>query len=403
MSGSIRTVRKQKTMSPVPNKDATGSAKAIVMLFCLVAVAAGVVAHLASGRKPEPNRRTEVAPVTVAEVIQKDIPVQIRAIGKVEPYAKVSIKARVTGELKSVHFKEGQEVKAGDLLFTIDPRPFQVALQEAQARLTKNIALSQKVEKDFQRHESLSKGGYISREQFDQTRANADAMKATLEADKAAVESAKLQLNYCYIRSPITGRTGSLQADVGTMIKANDDKGGMLDIVQILPIYVDFSVPEQHLSEIKRYMSRGPLHLEASIPDDQGPPEQGELTFLDNEVNRMTGTIRLRGTFANRNKRLWPGQFVKTVLTVTTRPNALVVPYPAIQKGQKGEFVFVIDKDLKAEIRPVVVGTTLNGEAVIEKGLTAGERVVTDGQIRLFQGAKVTLKEGPPRAGKEGS
>jgi membrane fusion protein, multidrug efflux system len=329
--------------------------------------------------------------VVVAQVVQKDIPVEIRAIGKVEPYARVTVKARVNGELKRVHFQEGQEVKAGDLLFSIDPRPFEVALQEAQARLSKDIALAEKSEKDFQRHESLVKGGYVSREQFEQVRANAEALKATVEADKALVESMRLQLSYCFIHAPIAGRVGSLQIDQGSMIKANDDKG-MVEIVQFMPLYVDFSVPEQHLSEIRKHLSQAPLRVEATIPEAQGVPEPGNLTFMDNEVHRQTGTLRLRGTFANKSKRLWPGQFVKVVLTVTTRSGALLVPYAAIQKGQSGEFVFVVKPDSTAEARPVTVGMVHGGEAVIEKGVTSGEQVVVDGQVRLTHGAKVEIK-----------
>ncbi|MFH1489565.1 MAG: efflux RND transporter periplasmic adaptor subunit [Pseudomonadota bacterium] len=381
----------------------SGSAKAGLLVFCLVVIIIGIVAHLASGRKPQTVRRVEAAPVVVATVVQKDVPIELRVIGKVEPYAKVEVKARVNGELRSVHFREGQEVRAGDLLFTIDPRPFEVALQEAQARLARDVALAEKAEKDRQRHEGLVKGDYISREQFEQVRANADAMKASVEADKALVESMRLQLSYCTIHSPITGRVGSLQINQGSMIKANDDKQGIVNIVQIMPLYVDFSVPEQHLSDIKKYMARGPLRVEASAPEDQGPPEVGELTFMDNEVNRQTGTIRLRGTFSNKAKRLWPGQFVKVVLTVTSRPRAAVIPYPAIQKGQSGEFVFVVKPDKTVEVRPVSVGITLNDEALIEKGLSPGEVVVTDGQIRLFQGARVEIKENASGEGKRRS
>lgn len=382
-----------KRHSP-PRRESSGEAKFVALALILSVAIFVLIVHLASGRKQPPIRTIEAAPVTVAEVTRKDIPVELRAIGRVEPYARVTIKSRVNGELQRVHFRQGQEVKAGDLLFTIDPRPFEAQLQEAKARLAKDVALAKKAEKDLQRNERLAKGGYVSEDQFEQTRANADALKATIEADKALVESGQLQLGYCYIRSPIRGRIGSLQIDQGSMIKANDDKG-IADIVQITPIYVDFFVPELHLPAVKKYQAKGPLRVAAIIPSEDSAPEQGELTFMDNEVNQQTGTIRLRGTFANQAKRLWPGQFVKVVLTLTTRSDAMVIPYRAIQKGQRGEFVYVVKPDLTVEPRPVSVNLTREGEAVIDEGLTPGEQVVTDGQIRLFQGAKVVIKGKP--------
>ncbi len=381
-------------------KKFAGQAKLAALIVTLALVVFVIIAHLASGRKPEQKRKIQAAPVTVAEVTQKDIPVELRAIGRVEPYARVTIKSRVNGELQRVHFREGQQVKAGDLLFTIDPRPFEAELQEAKARLARDVALAKKAEKDLLRNESLAKGGYVSEEQFEQIRANAEALKATIEADRALLESVQLQLGYCQIRSPITGRIGRLQIDQGSMIKANDDIG-MVEIVQVTPIYVHFSVPELHLPDLKKYQSQGPLTVTAVVPTEDSPPEQGELTFMDNEVNQQTGTIRLRGTFANRSTRLWPGQFVKVILTLTTRTNAMVIPYQAIQKGQSGEFVYVVKPDLTVESRPVSVNMTLGGEAVIDKGLTPGEQVVTDGQIRLFQGAKVEIKVTPGDEGEE--
>jgi len=354
----------------------------------------GVVIHLVSANKPEKAKgREAVVPVLAGTVGQKDIPLQLCAIGKVEAYATVSIKIRVTGELTQVHFREGQEVKKGDLLFTIDPRPCQVALDEAQARLGRDTALLAKAEKDAERYAELVKGDYVSADRYEQARSSADALRATVAADKAQVESASLQLGYCYIRSPITGRTGSLLIKQGSMIKANEDTG-MMDIAQIQPIYVSFSVPEQNLPAIKEYMAQRPLKVEAAPPQITQPLEEGTLTFIDNQVNRQTGTILLKGTFANKEKHLWPGQFVNVVLTLTTRANATVVPAQAIQVGQQGQFVYVIKPDLTVEPRPVVISTTLGGEAVVEKGLTPGEQVVTDGQLRLMPGAKVEIKEG---------
>jgi membrane fusion protein, multidrug efflux system len=354
----------------------------------------GIVIHLVSANKPEKARgREAVVPVLAGMVGQKDIPVQLLAIGKVEAYATVSIKIRVTGELTQVHFREGQEVKKGDLLFTIDPRPYQAALDEAQARLERDTALLAKAEKDAERYSQLVKGDYVSADRYEQARSSADALRATVAADKAQVDSARLQLGYCYIRSPLTGRTGSLLIKQGSMIKANEDTG-MMDIAQIQPIYVSFSVPEQNLPNVKEYMTQRPLKVEATPPGVPESLEEGTLTFIDNQVNRQTGTILLKGTFANKEKHLWPGQFVNVVLTLTTRPRATVVPAQAIQVGQEGQFVYVIKPDLTVEPRPVVISATLDGEAVVEKGLTPGERVVTDGQLRLMPGAKVEIKDG---------
>jgi multidrug efflux system membrane fusion protein len=354
----------------------------------------GIVIHLVSANRPEKAKgRETVVPVLAGPVGQKDVPLQLLAIGRVEAYATVSIKIRVTGEITQVHFREGQEVKKGDLLFTIDPRPYQAALDEAQARLERDTALLAKAEKDAERYSQLVQGDYVSADRYEQARSTADALKATVAADKAQVESARLQLSYCYIRSPFTGRTGSLLVKQGSMIKANEDTG-MMDIAQIQPIYVSFSVPEQNLPAIKEYMAQGPLKVEAVPPEAAQPPEEGTLTFIDNQVNRQTGTILLKGTFANTEKHLWPGQFVNVVLTLTTRPNATVVPAQAIQVGQQGQFVYVIKPDLTVEPRPVVISTTLDGEAVVEKGLTPGEQVVTDGQLRLMPGAKVEIKDG---------
>jgi multidrug efflux system membrane fusion protein len=374
------------------SRSGVGRRGAIAAILALAIL--GIVIHLVSANKPEKAKgREAVVPVLAATVGEKDVPVQLPAIGKVEAYATVSIKIRVTGELTQVHFREGQEVKKGDLLFTIDPRPYQAALDEAQARLERDRALLAKAEKDAERYSELVKGDYVSADRYEQARSSADALSATVAADKAQVESVRLQLGYCYIRSPLTGRTGSLLVKQGSMIKANEDTG-MMDITQIQPIYVSFSVPEQNLPAIKEYMAHQPLKVEASLPGVAQTVGAGTLTFIDNQVNGQTGTILLKGTFANRQKHLWPGQFVNVVLTLTTRPRATVVPAQAIQVGQQGQFVYVIKPDLTVEPRPVVISTTLDGEAVVEKGLTPGEQVVTDGQLRLMPGAKVEVKGG---------
>lgn len=361
---------------------------------CLLAALSFIPACSGGKEPPKPP----AVPVVVAEVAQKTVPVQVRTIGNVEPYATVSIKARVGGELQKVNFKEGQDVNKGDLLFVIDPRTWEAALKEAQARLARDKALANKARVDAVRYAELVRREFVSREQYEQAGATSEALQATVQADEKSVESARLQVSYCYIHSPLTGRTGNLLADQGNLIKADADKA-MLVINQVQPIYVSFSVPEQYLPDIKKYMAAGEIKVDAIIAADEKNPAEGILTFINNTVDTATGTILLKATFDNKDKRLWPGQFVNTVMTLTTEPDAVVVPSQAIQTGQTGQFVFVIKPDLTAETRPVVVGRSMDGEVVVKQGLKAGEIVVTEGQLRLVPGAKVEVKkpEGPAK------
>ena len=329
-------------------------------------------------------------PVIVSTSIQKTVPVQLRAIGNVQAYATVIVKSKVGGELVRVHFTEGQDVKKGDLLFTIDPRPYEAALKQAEANLERDLARAKNAQEDARRYEFLIQKGVVARQQYEKFQTDADALEATVLADRAAVENAKIQLGYCFIRSPIDGRTGSLIVQQGNIIKAEDIN--LLVINQVIPIDVTFSVPEQFLPEIKKYMATGKLLVEALIPMNEERPEKGVITFIDNTVDSNTGTIRLKGTFTNHGKKLWPGQFVNVALTLTTEPNAIVVPSQTIQTGQEGQYIFVVKSDLTVESRSVVAGRTVNNETVIEKGLQVNERVVTDGQLRLYPGAKVEIK-----------
>jgi len=330
-------------------------------------------------------------PVSAAAVIQKTVPVQIRVIGNGEAYSTVSVKSQIGGILTRVHFREGQDVKTGDLLFTIDPRPYEAALKQAEANLAKDTAQLENAREEVRRYAELVKKGYVAQEQYDQIRTNAATFEETVNADRAVVENARLQLKYCYIYSPLTGRTGNLFANEGNLIKANADNP-MVVVNQIQPIYVTFSVAEQYLSDIKKYMAKGKVLVNAFITKGEENPEEGILTFVDNTVDAATGTIKLKATFANKKNRLWPGQFLDIVMVLTTQPNAVVVPSQAIQMGQKGQYIFVIKKDLTVEDRPVTVGRALNSETVIEKGLQVGEQVVTDGQLRLIPSAKVQIK-----------
>ena len=338
------------------------------------------------------GRAREAVPVLVATAVQKAVPLQLRAVGNVEAYSVVSVKSQVTGVLNKAHFKEGQDVKKGQLLFTIDPRPFEAALKQAEANLARDTAQVRNLREQVRRYAELVEKQYVSREQYDQIKANADAAEAVVEADKAAVESAKVQLSYCYIYSPVDGRVGSLLVNEGNLVRVND--GSPLVIInQINPINVTFAVPEQHLADLKRHMASGKLHVDATFQSDENRPEQGFLAFVDNAVDRSTGTIKLKAEFTNRERRLWPGQFVNVALTLATQSDAVVVPAEVIQVGPEGQQVFVVKEDKRVEMRLVTVGRTQGGEAVIAKGLTAGEIVVREGQFLLGPGSRVEVKD----------
>lgn len=343
-----------------------------------------------SDKKSGQVLKKEAVPVTVVSVAQKTVPVQIIAIGNVEAYATVSVKSQVTGQLAQVHFMEGQDVSKGKMLFTIDPGTFEAQLKQAEAILARDTAQMENAQEEARRYEGLVKKGYVAREQYEQIRANASALEATVRADRAALENAHLQLKFCFIRSPIAGRTGNLLVNQGNLIKANDDKA-MVVINQIQPVYVSFTVPEQNLPQIKKYMAAGKLKVSAFIKADENIPEEGVLTFIDNAVDTATGMIRLKASFDNKNKHLWPGQFVNIVITLAKQSDAIVVPSEAVQTGQQGQFVYIVKDDI-AELRPVTAGVTFENITVIEKGLASGEQVVTDGQMRLMPGAKVAIK-----------
>jgi multidrug efflux system membrane fusion protein len=331
------------------------------------------------------------APVTAATATLATVPLQVHAIGNVEAYATVSVKAQVAARVEKAYFTEGQDVSKGDLLFTLDRRPFDTALQQAEANLAKDQAQLENAKAEADRYTKLFQEGIVSKEQYDSMRTNADALAASVRADKAAIEKARIDLSYCTIQAPIEGRTGAVLVHAGNLVKDND--AALVVVNQIHPIYVTFSVPEQYLADIKRYRAAGPLKVEVIIPNQEQKPAQGVLTFIDNAVDSTTGTIKLKGTFENPDNRLWPGQFVNVALTLTTQSNAVVVPSQAVQTGQVGQYVFVVKQDMTAEYRPVVVGNNIAGETVIQKGIQAGETVVTDGQLRVVPGMRVAIKK----------
>jgi len=397
------------------------------MTRCLSAIAWAVAAALllaACSDNAAGKARVQLppVPVTVGEVLEKTIPVQLTAVGNAMAYTSVGIKSQISGQLVEVRFKEGQDVRKGDLLFVIDPRPFEAALRQAEAALGQRQAEVRQaqaaVERDSaqlenarvqeRRYRELVAKELIAREQYDTLNTNMTAMQATVEADRAQVENAKaalqaaqanvdnarLQLAYTTIHAPIDGRTGNLLVQNGNILKANDDNP-IVVINQVHPIYVSFSVPEQHLGEIKKYRAVGSLQVVARPPRQQETLATGELTFVNNAVDTTTAMIQLKATFANENNALWPGQFVDVAMVITSR-TAIVVPSQAIQPGQQGPYVFVVKPDQTVESRLVTPGVRLGAETTVEKGLKPAERVVTDGQLRLVPGARIEAR--PPKA-----
>lgn len=330
-------------------------------------------------------------PVLVAKAFRKTVAQRIHAIGRVEAYSTVEIKSQVSGQVMQVHFKEGQDVKKGDLLFTIDPRPFEAALNQSIAALNRDQAQKVQMANDFSRYDTLLKEGVGSRQQYDEAKSKYQAIEATVVADEANVQTARLNLQYTRITSPIDGRTGNLILHEGNIVKANADTA-MVVINQVRPVYVDFALPEQDLAAVRASMAARELAVDVAAPGDKKTVVQGKLSFVDNTVDPTTGTIQLKGIFGNQDQKLWPGQFVDTYLTVNELPNAVLVPSQAVQTGQDGSYVFVIDPKMKADIRKVSVGETIEGDTVIQSGLHGGETVVTDGQLRLMPGGTVMIK-----------
>jgi len=339
------------------------------------------------------------APVRVAKATQQTIPVQVDAIGSVQAYSVVQIKSRVNGQIMSAGFKEGQLVKKGDLLFQIDPRPFQAQLKQAEANLARDQAQLDKAKSDLQRYSMLSNKGYSSQQRYEEARAAVDVFAASIRAGEQAVEIARLNLEFTTIDAPVTGRTGGMLVYPGNLVEANKDPP-LITINEIQPIQVAFSIPEQFLGEIKQRMAKKNLEVAVTIPEEKGPPTTGEVTFIDNKVDVTTGTIQLKATFENDDERLTPGQFVNVTLTLAALENALAVPTRAIQVNQNGPFAFVVKDNKTVEMRPVETGPESGEVTAVLKGLKLGETVVTDGQLRLYPGAKVAPKGGEKPGGK---
>ena len=372
--------------------------RALAALWTLAALALAIAACDPSGAK-HADRRTDV-PVRTAAAVQKDVALEVAAVGTVEAFAVVNVTSRIDGQLMRVHFAEGQSVKRGQLLFSIDDRPYRTALDQARANLEQDRIRSANAAADARRYAELVAKDYVTRSQYEKAQAEAEALAAAVKADLAAVAKAELNLAYCRITAPIAGRTGSLLVDEGNLVKANDSRA-LVVLHQIQPIYVRFAVPEAHLAAIQRVMAAGRPAVRAAPPGAaKGDHRLGQLSFVDNRVDPATGTIGLKATFENADSGLWPGQFVNVALVLGTHRNAVVVPSGAVQMGQQGDYVFALNPDRTVTTRPVTAGMRTNGETVIDEGLTAGETVVTDGHLRLYPGARVKM-EGPAAASQK--
>lgn len=359
--------------------------------LCVVLLAAVA----ACSREPAPvvakKGEGEAVPVVTATVQRKSLPVQLHAIGNVEAYSSVAVKALIDGQIASVHFREGQDVAAGALLFQLDARSLQAQLSQARAALQRDRAVMANAQEQEQRYKELLRKEYVSQDSYEQIATAFDTAQANVAADQAAVRNAEVQLGYTAIRSPIAGRTGSILIQRGNLVKANDTNA-LVVINQIAPIYVDFAVPEAHLARIRESLREGVARVDAAVPDSGMAALPGKLVFVDNAVDSTTGTVRLKAQFGNAERTLWPGQFVTVDLTLYRQPDAIAVPSQAVQAGPKGQYVFVVKADRTAEVRSVVVDRNQGPDAVIAQGLAPGEQVVTLGQLRLKPGTRVVVK-----------
>jgi multidrug efflux system membrane fusion protein len=380
----------------------------VVALALLVACGKGSTTAQAAGPNA-PGGQRPPAPVVVSTVEQRDVPVQITAIGNVEAYQTVQIRSQVNGQLQKVHFKEGDDVRQGQMLFQLDKAPFQAAVQQAEGNLQRDQANAANAQAQAGRYTELEKQGVISREQAEQMRTQWQANASAVNADKAAVDAARVQLRYTDIKAPIDARAGALLINVGNLIKANDTPF-LVQLNQIAPIYVTFSIPETQLQQVRQFSSGRKLKVlaypkgQTSDPAEPGSPsraardgvEEGTLTFIDNGVDPTTGTVKLKGTFQNKDKRLWPGEFVDVALNLSVHKNALIVPTKAVQTGQQGTYVFVVAPDNTAKPQPVQTSGTYQNLTLVTGGLQPGERVVVDGQLRVVPNGKVNVQSTVP-------
>lgn len=384
-----RVARAARTVPSAAGFAGTASAVRVIVISALIAALAGPQAGC--GKKKAPP--APGVPVLAADAVSMDVPVKIASIGTVQASNTVAITARVTGQLLTVGFREGEDVAKGAILFQIDPAPYKAAFDKAVADLETDRAKKVDADAELVRYAQLVNEALVTQEQYGSIAAAAEAADATVKADSADVEAARLNLEYCTIRSPISGRTGSILVKPGNMVNAGSDNP-LVTINQITPIQVSFTIPEQRLPDVRRYASEGTRKVSAVFPSDTTKTIDGDLTFIDNTVDTQTGTIQLKATFPNEDRVLWPGEFVQIKLTLTELKGATVIPKSAVETSQQGQYVYVIKPDETVEMRPVTVGVNLDDKVSIDKGLQSGEKVVTDGQMRLRPGSKVAIKSG---------
>jgi multidrug efflux system membrane fusion protein len=364
----------------------------------MLAVAIGLLTYFGAEIRAN-ERKTPKGPpavsVTVAPVIQELVPFRIQGIGNVEAFSTVALKARADGQIVEVGFKEGEEVRKGQVLFKIDPRPFEAAMRQAEANALRDAAASEQARSQERRYQDLLDKNFVSKEAYAQIRTNATTAEAIAKASQAALDSAKLNLEYCTIISPIEGYAGKIQIQLGNLVKAND-VNPLVVINQVHPIYVNFAVPEQRLAEVREYMALNSLSVQALTPgSDRAAAPTGVLIFVDNAVDPSTGTIKLRARFANKENSLWPGQFVGVSVRLFEQPDAIVIPSTAVQTGPEGQYVYVVGKDMLADVRKIEVQRTEGDHTIVARGLAKGEQVVTRGQLRLGPKSRVQISPSP--------
>jgi multidrug efflux system membrane fusion protein len=357
---------------------------------CLVVLIAAIAGCATEAQPQQQAAAPPAVPVAVGTAVRKAVPLDAGVVGTVEAYSTVSVRSQITGELTDVKFQQGDDVVAGQELFVLDRRPLEGILQQAQATLERDTAQAANAKAIMQRYEQLVERGIVAREQRDNARTSVAALEATLASDRAAVENAKVQLQYATIRAPISGRTGALMVNAGNLVRAND-QAPLVVINQITPIYVAFGMPEPLLPELRRYMARGTLRVEARPTNGDGLAT-GTVTFIDNAVDQTTGTIKVKGTFPNADRQLWPGQFVNVVVRLMTETEALVVPSLAVQTGPDGSYVYLVKPDQTVDLRPVTVARVVGDDTVIKEGLAPGDAVVTDGHLRLIPGSRISVR-----------
>src|SRR5688572_3588208 len=365
---------------------------AVNSVYLLLVLSAAASGCARSEAQPQQQAAAPAAvPVAVSAAVRKAMPLDANVVGTVEAYSTVSVRSQITGELTDVKFQQGDDVAEGQELFALDRRPLEGALQQAQATLERDTAQAANAKAIMQRYEQLVERGIVAREQRDNARTSVAALEATLASDRAAVENAKVQLQYATIRAPISGRTGALMVNAGNLVRAND-QAPLVTINQLTPIYVSFALPEPLLPDLRRYMARGALRVEAKPASGDSHLAVGTVTFIDNTVDQTTGTIKVKATFPNADRQLWPGQFVNVTVRLMTESAALVVPSLAVQTGPDGSYVYLVKQDQTVDLRPVTVARVVGDDTVIKEGLAPGDTVVTDGHLRLIPGSRISVR-----------